>query len=223
MNLWRRYLYYVRKTRPLALLMENVPDILNHGGKNVAETVSEHLRGEGYLVRYTLLNASWFGVPQTRERIFLIGVHETMGTDVMFPSPTHHFVLPPGYQGTRATARKLIPDFRGRNEETEPSHCWISDPSPDAGLPPTTTASQAFADLPPIYALDLLECGKLTRGRKKPAEPVAYTSAIPTTAWSRLMREWPRFGTSGHTTGHVIRYLPRDNSIPYEPLNEHGQ
>ena len=28
--------------------MENVPDILNHGGKNVAETVSEHLRKEGY-------------------------------------------------------------------------------------------------------------------------------------------------------------------------------
>src|SRR5437588_5773229 len=75
-NLWQRYLYYVRKTRPLALLMENVPDILNHGGKNVAETVSECLRAEGYLVRYTLLNASWFGVPQTRERMFLIGIHE---------------------------------------------------------------------------------------------------------------------------------------------------
>jgi DNA (cytosine-5)-methyltransferase 1 len=77
-NLWQRYLYYVRETKPLALLMENVPDILNHGGKNVAETVSEHLRNEGYLVRYTLLNASWLGVPQTRERMFLIGIHEAL-------------------------------------------------------------------------------------------------------------------------------------------------
>ena len=70
-NLWERYIHYVRETKPLALLMENVPDILNHGGRNVAEIVAEHLRHEGYLVRYTLLNASWFGVPQMRERMFL--------------------------------------------------------------------------------------------------------------------------------------------------------
>ena len=24
------------------------------------------------------------------------------------------------------------------------------------------------------------------------------------------MRKWPQFGTTDHTTGHVIRYLPRD-------------
>jgi DNA (cytosine-5)-methyltransferase 1 len=211
-NLWRRYLYYVRKTAPLALLMENVPDILNHGGKNVAETVSEHLREEGYLVRYTLLNASWFGVPQTRERMFLIGVHEDLGAEVVFPSPTHHFLLPSGYEGTRATARKLIHEHNG-HAEFESSHCWISDPSATDGLPPTTTSSEAFADLPPIDALNLLKRGKLARGRKDPSEPVAYTSTVPTTAWSRLMREWPQFATSDHTTGHVIRYLPRDYKI----------
>jgi DNA (cytosine-5)-methyltransferase 1 len=212
-NLWRRYLYYVRKTKPLALLMENVPDILNHGGKNIAETLSEQLRREGYRVRYTLLNASWFGVPQTRERMFLVAVHEALDTEVLFPSPTHHFVLPPGYQGTRATARKLIPVFSGHGEEIEPSHCWISDPSPDAGLPPTTTAGQAFSDLPPIYALDLLERGQLVRGRKDPAEIARYTSPFPNSAWSKLMRKWPAFATSDHTTGHVIRYLPRDYKL----------
>jgi DNA (cytosine-5)-methyltransferase 1 len=108
-NLWRRYLHYVRETKPLALLMENVPDILNHGGRNVAETVAEHLREEGYRVRYTLLNACWFGVPQTRERMFLIGVHEDLDEDITFPSATHFAVLPAGNEGTRATARKLVP------------------------------------------------------------------------------------------------------------------
>lgn len=53
-NLWQHYLAYVRDTKPLALLMENVPDILNHGGTNVAEMVAEELRREGYAVRYTL-------------------------------------------------------------------------------------------------------------------------------------------------------------------------
>ena len=196
-NLWRQYLYYVRKTKPLALLMENVPDILNHGGKNVAETLSEHLRKEGYRVRYTLLNASWFGVPQTLERMFLIGVHEDLGAEVVFPSPTHHFLLPSGYQGTRATARKLIPELNGGHAGFESGHCWISDPSAADGLPPTTTSSEAFADLPPIYALDLLQRGEIARGRKDPAEPVAYTStsSIQPLVIQGMMREWPQFGS----------------------------
>ncbi|MDW3681605.1 DNA (cytosine-5-)-methyltransferase [Cupriavidus sp. CV2] len=210
-NLWRRYLHYVRETKPLALLMENVPDILNHGGKNVAETVAEHLREEGYVVRYTLLNASWFGVPQTRERMFLIGVHKDLDEDVIFPSPTHFTVLPTGYEGTRASARKLIVESAGHSREH--SHCWINDPSEEDGLPLATTAGEALADLPPIYALDLLESGGIARGRKDPAEPVRYTSRKATTAWSRLMRQWPQFGTTDHSTGHVIRYLPRDYKI----------
>jgi DNA (cytosine-5)-methyltransferase 1 len=212
-NLWRRYLYYVRKTKPLALLMENVPDILNHGGKNVADTVSEHLRKEGYRVRYTLLNASWFGVPQIRERMFLIGIHEDLDGEVLFPAPTHHAALPLGYEGTRATARKLIPGTVELPFGFEHSHRWIDDPDEDGGLPTTTTAEEALADLPPIHALDLLESGKIAGGRKDPSEPATYTSQRPTTAWSRLMREWPRFGANGHTTGHIIRYLPRDYKI----------
>lgn len=212
-NLWQRYLHFVRETRPLALLMENVPDILNHGGHNVAETVAEHLRTEGYRVRYTLLNASWFGVPQTRERMFLIGTHEALDAEVVFPAPTHFSVLPAGYEGTRRTARKLIPPSGGDGRNPEHSHRWMCDPTAEDGLPPTTTAREALADLPPIYALDLLKSGSIRRGRKDPSEPVAYTSPEPTTAWSRLMREWPRFGTDGHTTGHVIRFLPRDFKI----------
>jgi DNA (cytosine-5)-methyltransferase 1 len=97
--------------------------------------------------------------------------------------------------------------------EAEHSHCWISDPSIEDGLPPATTASEALADLPPIYALDLLNSGLIARGRKDPAEPVQYTLTKPSTAWSRLMRQWPGFSTENHTTGHIIRYLPRDYKI----------
>jgi len=209
-NLWQRYLHYVRETRPLALLMENVPDILNHGGKNVAEMVADHLRKEGYRVRYTLLNAVWYGVPQSRERMFLIGVHEELDTEPVFPRPTHYSILPSGYEGTRATARKHIARL---DHSTEQGHRRIDDPSPGQGLPAATTAGEALADLPPLFALDLLRDGKLRRGRKDPADSCEYATAKPTTAWSRLMRHWPSFGAEGHTTGHVIRFLPRDYKI----------
>lgn len=204
-NLWQRYVEYVRSTKPIALLMENVPDILNHGRTNVAELVAHSLSDEGYEVRYTLLNASWYGIPQTRERMILIGYHKEIQLTPLFPAPTHHVVLPRGYEGTKNTARKII------THHGSDHHIYIADP--DVGLPSATTAREALADLPPIYALDLFQKGALRRGRKNPNEVCIYTSPEPTTAWSRLMRNWDGFSTTDHTTGHIIRFLPRDYKI----------
>lgn len=204
-NLWQRYVHYIRRVKPVALLMENVPDILNHGGTNVAELVAKSLSDEGYEVAYTLLNASWYGVPQTRERMILIGFHRDSGITPSFPKPTHHVVLPQGYQGTKNTARQVI-----KNQGSD-HHRFVSDPSP--ALPAATTAREAIADLPPIYALDMFDRGELRRGAKDPMEPVRYARAEPTTAYSRLMRQWHGFRTHEATTGHVIRYLPRDYKI----------
>ena len=203
-SLWQRYVDFIRATKPVALLMENVPDILNHGGINVAELVSKSLVEEGYDVSYALLNAAWYGVPQTRERMILIGFHRATGIKPRFPSPTHHVDLPSGYAGSKNTARRVI------REQGSAHHRWVADPSPTAS--PATTASQALADLPPLYALDLLRAGQLRRGAKNPAEPVDYTTNAPGTPYSRLMREWFGFATAA-TTGHVFRYLPRDYKI----------
>lgn len=62
-NLYLRYLEYVRAFQPLAVVMENVPDVMNHGGHNIAEEMCEALDTMGYTCRYTLLNAAFHGVP----------------------------------------------------------------------------------------------------------------------------------------------------------------
>lgn len=204
-NLWERYVHYIRMTKPVALMMENVPDMMNHGGENVAELVAKSLSDEGYEVRYTLLNASWYGTPQTRERMILIGIHRDCGIEPQFPKPTHHVDLPKGYEGTKSTARRVVKDY-GSNH-----HRFVADPF--ASLPPATTAAEALADLPHIYALDLFRKGELRRGMKDPREVCYYTSSEPTTGWSRLMRCWDGFATTTATTGHVFRYLPRDFKI----------
>jgi DNA (cytosine-5)-methyltransferase 1 len=77
-NLYLRYLHYVRETKPLALLMENVPDIMNYGGHNVVGEIAEALADMGYVARYTLLNAARFGVPQMRDRVILLAFHESL-------------------------------------------------------------------------------------------------------------------------------------------------
>ncbi|MGK0555776.1 DNA cytosine methyltransferase [Bordetella bronchiseptica] len=203
-SLWERYVAFIRATKPVALLMENVPDILNHGGNNVAELVSKSLVEEGYDVAYTLLNAAWYGVPQMRERMILVGFHQSTGIKPRFPVPTHHLVLPSGYVSSKNTARRVL------KAEGSEHHRWIPDPAPES--PAATSAANALADLPPLHAEELLRAGRIRRGAKDPSEPVDYTTKKPATAYSRLMREWPGFATKA-TTGHVFRYLPRDYKI----------
>jgi DNA (cytosine-5)-methyltransferase 1 len=203
-SLWERYVAFIRATKPVALLMENVPDILNHGGTNVAELVSKSLAEEGYDVAYTLLNSVWYGVPQMRERMILVGFHRSTGIKPRFPAPTHHLVLPSGYTSSKNAARRVL------KAEGSEHHRWIPDPAPDS--PTATPASEALADLPPLYAQEMLRMGAIRRGAKDPSEPVNYTTKKPSTAYSRLMREWQGFATKA-TTGHVFRYLPRDYKI----------
>jgi DNA (cytosine-5)-methyltransferase 1 len=203
-SLWERYVAFIRATKPVALLMENVPDILNHGGTNVAELVSQSLAEEGYDVAYTLLNSVWYGVPQMRERMILVGFHRSTGIKPRFPVPTHHLILPSGYTSSKNAARRVL------KSEGSAHHRWIPDPVPAS--PSATSAADALADLPHLYAEEMLRTGAIRRGAKNPSEPVEYTAKKPATAYSRLMREWHGFTTKA-TTGHVFRYLPRDYKI----------
>ena len=58
--------------RPRYLLLENVPGLLSHDhGKTFAAILSA-LDDLGYHVEWTVLNSKYFGVPQSRKRVFLI-------------------------------------------------------------------------------------------------------------------------------------------------------
>ena len=87
-RLYQEYLRYVDAFQPLAVLMENVPDVLNHGGQNIAEEICEVLEDKGYTSGYTLLNAAYYGVPQMRERMFIPGrrgVLEPIEETIVYP------------------------------------------------------------------------------------------------------------------------------------------
>ena len=47
-RLYQEYLRYVEAFQPLAVLVENVPDVLNHGGQNIAEEICEVLASKAY-------------------------------------------------------------------------------------------------------------------------------------------------------------------------------
>ncbi len=80
------YLSAVKRYQPQIAVFENVRGMRY---KNLAyfDTIIEHLEDLGYVVDYKLLNAVDYGVPQNRERLFVVAHRGSFE----FPTPTHKF------------------------------------------------------------------------------------------------------------------------------------
>ncbi len=87
------YLRVLRDTRPKAFLLENVYGLVykdkDEGLRHLLEGIDQinHETGTQYAVSWKMLNAAHYGVPQIRERVFLIGSRD--GTVFQFLAPTH--------------------------------------------------------------------------------------------------------------------------------------
>lgn len=200
--LYRRFLKYVNDVQPLAIIIENVPDILNFGGHNVPEEICETLEAAGYRTAYTILNAAYYGVPQVRERLFVVALADALEIDPAFPLPTHFLELPRGYEGSRRVALKHV-DKGGKRFHA------IHDPSPKLKSAPGT--QQALDDLPRIK--EHKSDPSVIRKRKL-TDVLPYLAPVSDISeYARLMRTWKGFATRGGTDGHLVRLTPRDFPI----------
>jgi len=201
-QLYKRYLEYVRELAPMVILMENVPDMLNYGNVNIADLVCQDLVSYGYKCQYTLLNSVFYGIPQMRERMFLIALHESIQADIKFPLPSHYIELPQGYHGSRSVALKHM------KPGVEHPH-YVSPPVAKKSLTPAVSAMAALSDLPEVKS-HLKK--KMKRGMKPLTEEIAYKKKAQN-SYQREIRTWEGFEASNTVTGNVIRLLPRDYPI----------
>lgn len=197
-KLYLPYLQYVRDLQPVALIMENVPDVLNFGGHNLAEEICEVLEEIGYACAYTLLNASLYGVPQMRERFILVAWCSGV-EGFEFPRPTRHVDFPPGYQGARDVALKHInaDDMFKRTR-------YVSPPLSASNLPPAVSVREAIGDLPRITGH---LTGEIKRGARRFDRAVPLAGGAPPTDYAKQMLAWPGFESSGRLWDHQIRSL----------------
>lgn len=72
-NMWFESIKIIREKKPKYFLLENVKGLLSHDGGKSMERICEELCGCGYAIDFEVLNAKNFGVPQNRERVFIIG------------------------------------------------------------------------------------------------------------------------------------------------------
>jgi DNA (cytosine-5)-methyltransferase 1 len=58
--------------KPKALWMENVKGLIGHDGGRTLEVMAQAMSDIGYTIDFDVMNSKYFGVPQNRERIFMI-------------------------------------------------------------------------------------------------------------------------------------------------------
>lgn len=185
----------VAEWQPRAFVMENVPGMLSVDGRNVAEEVAAELASRGYEVGYALLNAAWYGVPQYRSRLFLIGIRKDLGAGPVAPPATHRAELPPGYP-VPARSVQLPLGFVHHSE-------ILVDLS--KAQDPAVTVLEALDDLPALR--DHLD------GDHRPRSDLRRELPYPGPArfgYARLMRAWPGLPQPACVVDHAIRRTPRD-------------
>lgn len=91
------YIHFIRaliQTQPAFFIAENVKGMMTLGKGEVLKQIIEDFASAGYTVTPHLVNARDYGVPQSRERVFLIGVHKEKiekkyGFHYELPDATH--------------------------------------------------------------------------------------------------------------------------------------
>ncbi|WP_224110829.1 DNA cytosine methyltransferase [Mycobacterium avium] len=99
--LWKEYFRIVEAVQPRAIVIENVSGLKHRRNGDHLSGIMHALESQGYHFAMGVLNAADFGVPQTRRRLFVIGLRDGEPT---LPAPTVE---------EHATVRDAIADLEG--------------------------------------------------------------------------------------------------------------
>ena len=87
-TLFLEYVRLLKSLRPKGFLFENVYGITGAGGGEAWNQIQLAFREAGYTLHWRVLDAADYGVPQHRERLFIVGVRDGE-SPFLFPAPTH--------------------------------------------------------------------------------------------------------------------------------------
>ncbi|MBW4567122.1 MAG: DNA cytosine methyltransferase [Tolypothrix carrinoi HA7290-LM1] len=87
-TLFQEYVRILKLLQPKGFLFENVYGITGANGGEAWQEIQEAFREVGYSIYFRILDAADYGVPQHRERLFIVGLKQGK---YLFPYPTHGF------------------------------------------------------------------------------------------------------------------------------------
>lgn len=123
-GLYRAMVEVVSKIRPKVFVAENVKGLLmKHNEKSLKQILLD-FRSFGYDVTYHLYNAANYGVPQTRERVFIVGTRPDV----------KKFTPPAPVTDKPITSQDAISDLEAVDQNPDINHVWsLANKSSDQG------------------------------------------------------------------------------------------
>lgn len=110
-QLFREYVRLLRGLRPKVFVMENVSGMVKGKMKLIFADILTELKASGYQVSARLLNAMYFNVPQSRQRMIFIGVRNGLGIAPSHPPAESAGVLLSGALCSLLDRKQQAPKF----------------------------------------------------------------------------------------------------------------
>lgn len=111
-GLFFKFAEFVRAAKPRWILLENVPGLLNSNNGEDFRVVLATLDELGYGVSWRVLDAKYFGTPQRRRRVYIVGSLGTMrSAEVLFERGSTAIVD----KSRRSSDHSYGPDFEGKD------------------------------------------------------------------------------------------------------------
>lgn len=192
--LYQDFLRFAFSLNANAVVMENVPESTNYGDKNIPELVCKDLENNDYDAYWTVLNAADYGVPQKRERIFVIAIKKNLNKKIDLPIPTNRSPL------------GEITQYQKRFAATNEFHYFKKTIVPPKDRPAWVTAKDALNDLPSLFPTPK------SIYRSQPLNIDTPYKSLPQNTFQKEMRTW--FGEDAKAvSANAFRKNERDFEI----------
>lgn len=107
-TLFSEFARCVKEIEPKMFLFENVKGLLNHDNGRTFDTILNVFTELGYSVQYKILDASFYGVAQKRQRLIIVGIRNDLVNEIKFNYPN-----PDKERTVLKSALKDVPDSPG--------------------------------------------------------------------------------------------------------------
>ena len=105
----------VKKVHPKVFVAENVGGLFLKKNSDSFKKIMEDFGSLGYNIDCQLYHAEDYGVPQTRERVFIVGTRKELPVFIPPATTTHNSPI---------TVKEVISDLESREEDSAFSHIW---------------------------------------------------------------------------------------------------
>ena len=212
-QLFQDFLRLAKPVKPRAIVIENVSGMRSAGGGSFVPSIKNAIEEElGLDVHVLFLNAANFGVPQTRERLFFVGLPK--GSSWKDPVPTHGPTTTKPYRTVRDAIFDL-PALQSGESATE----YLDWPTSELGKLLRGTETLLTNHMAPnhpastIARIERTEPGSPLYASFRQRIRLAWDQPSPTQVSGGIRAQF-QFGHPGQARGLTIRERARIQTFP---------